>query len=79
MFIIIAAALPLLATPGLKIEEVIAHENVQQEQEITIEENLHGGKVLVLSNGMAAMMVLEKNAKRKCAWLPSIWALLCRL
>lgn len=51
MFIIAALLFHLLATTGLKIEDVIAHENVQQGQDITIEENLHGGKVLILSDG----------------------------
>lgn len=41
----------LLATAGLKIEEVIAHESTQIPQDLTVEENLHGGKVLVLSDG----------------------------
>lgn len=41
----------LLATAGLKIEEVIAHETTQQEKELTIEENLHNGKILILSDG----------------------------
>ncbi len=50
MFILIVASLPILASSGLKIEEVIAYENVQQREEITVEENLHGGKILVLSN-----------------------------
>ena len=51
MFIFLAAIFPLLASQGLKIEEIIAHENIQKSQEISIEENLHGGKVLVLSDG----------------------------
>ena len=37
----------LAAAPsGLKIEEVIAHENMQQGQDLTIEENLHAGRSL---------------------------------
>ncbi|QVL58213.1 MAG: hypothetical protein KFB93_03795 [Simkaniaceae bacterium] len=51
MFILVAAIFPLIASSGLKIEEVIAHETIQKKQEITIEENLHGGKVLVLNDG----------------------------
>ncbi|MCB1110233.1 MAG: hypothetical protein KDK64_04575 [Chlamydiia bacterium] len=50
--LIVGITLSLLATaPGMKLEEVIAHENMQQGQQLTIDENLHGGKILVLSDG----------------------------
>ncbi|MCB1107239.1 MAG: hypothetical protein KDK76_04000 [Chlamydiia bacterium] len=49
---LIAILFSLLASSlGLKIEDVIAHENMQQEQDLSVTENLHDGKILILSDG----------------------------
>lgn len=56
---------------GLKIGDVIAYETAQQNQELTVEENLHGGKVLVLSDG-SAWEVAPQDIKNSQLWiLPS--------
>lgn len=51
MLVLIATIFPLLASMELKTEVVIAHKKTQNEQDIVVEENLHGGRVLVLSDG----------------------------
>ena len=40
----------LLATGALSPKEEIAHATLEQKQDLTIQENLHGGKLLVLSD-----------------------------
>lgn len=61
----------LAAVPsGLKIEEVIAHESVQQGQDLTVEENLHEGKVLVLSDG-STWVIAPQSLKTSQAWIVS--------
>lgn len=68
MFIFLAAIFPMIASQGVKIEEVITHEVIQKEQEITIEENLHGGKVLVLSDG-STWEVAPQDLKTSGTWI----------
>ncbi|MCB1072521.1 MAG: hypothetical protein H7A41_00230 [Chlamydiales bacterium] len=68
MFILIATIFPILASPGLKIDEVITHEVIQKQDEITVEENLHGGKVLVLSDG-STWEVAPQDLKVSGTWI----------
>ncbi len=66
---LIGIVFSLLATaPGLKIEEVIAHQNMQQGQDLTIEENLHGGKILVLSDG-STWEIAPQSLKTSQSWI----------
>lgn len=58
----------LLATTGLKIEEVIAHQTTQVPQELTVQENLHGGKVLLLSDG-TKWEVAPQNLDISSTWI----------
>lgn len=70
---ILATIFSLLASAsGLKIEDVIAHEQTSPfEEELTVEENLHGGRVLVLSDG-STWEVNPQDLSISSAWiLPS--------
>lgn len=70
--LIVGIALSLAAAaPGMKIEDVIAHENVPQQLELTVDENLHSGKILVLSDG-STWEVAPQSLKVSENWiLPS--------
>lgn len=50
MLIFLAAILPVLTAPKLNDENRVIHEK-QQEENLSVEENLYGGKILVLSDG----------------------------
>ena len=66
---LIGIVFSLLATaPGLKIEEVIAHQNMQQGQDLTVEENLHEGKILVLSDG-STWEIAPQSLKTSQSWI----------
>lgn len=58
----------ILATAGLKIEEVIAHETTQAVENLTIAENLHGGKVLILSDG-SKWEIAPQNLNISSTWI----------
>ncbi|MCB1084495.1 MAG: hypothetical protein KDK60_00150 [Chlamydiia bacterium] len=59
----------LLSFPvGLKISEVIAQESQALPQEITVEENLHSGKILILSNG-SSWMVAPSSLNVSQTWI----------
>ena len=64
--------LPIVATfSGLKISEVIAQESGGENQEITVTENLHNGKIIVLSDG-STWEVDPKSLQTSQSWiLPS--------
>lgn len=68
VFILIAAIFPLLASQGLKLEEIIAHEVIQKESNLAVEENLHGGKVLILSDG-STWEVAPQDVKTAQTWI----------
>ena len=57
-----------LLASGMKIEEVIAHENMQQQLDLTIDENLHGGKVIVLSDG-STWEVAPQDLNTSQSWI----------
>jgi hypothetical protein len=62
----------LLATAPLKIEEVIAHEMPQEQQEsLTVEENLHGGKILILSDG-TKWEIAPQDLSTSSSWILSV-------
>ncbi len=58
----------LAVAPGLKIEKVIAHQNMQQDQDLTVDENLHDGKILVLSDG-STWEVAPQSLKISQSWI----------
>ena len=58
----------LAATSGLKIEDVIAHQNIQQGQELTVDENLHDGKILVLSDG-STWEIAPQSLETSQSWI----------
>ena len=68
--LIIGIALSMLATTssGLKLEEVIAHENMQMGQDLTVDENLHSGKILVLSDG-SSWEVAPQSLEYSANWI----------
>lgn len=59
----------LLAMAPFKIEDFIAHEMPEQQQKtLTVEENLHGGKVLVLSDG-TKWEVAPQDLNTSSSWI----------
>ena len=61
--------LPIVATfSGLKISEVIAQESGGENQEITVDENLHNGKIIVLSDG-STWEVAPQSLQTSQSWI----------
>ena len=59
----------LTAAPsGLKIAEVIAHQKMQKGQDLTVEENLNEGKILVLSDG-STWEIAPQSLKTSQSWI----------
>lgn len=66
---LISALFFLVATlPGMKIEEVIAYETEPHQLDLTIDENLHNGKILVLSDG-STWLVSPDSLSISASWV----------
>ncbi|MEM8727221.1 MAG: hypothetical protein AAGE99_00690 [Chlamydiota bacterium] len=71
MLIFLAAIFPLIAFQDRKVEALAAAGAIRNEEEITIEENLHGGRVLVLSDG-STWEVAPQDLKTSRTWILAV-------
>jgi len=72
ILVLLVWLLPLLAAPqSMKLEEVIAQEDTRNHPDLTVDLNLHNGKVLVLSDG-TSWEVAPQDLTTSQSWiLPS--------
>ena len=61
--------LPMIAAfSGLNISGVMGEETIEKNQEITVDENLHSGKIIVLSDG-STWEVAPESLKISESWI----------
>lgn len=66
---VILCTLPLIAeSQMMKLEEVLVHQNSDNQPELTIDLNLHNGKVLTLSDG-SNWVIAPQDLNTSQSWI----------